>query len=241
MRLLDVLMMSCGLLALVSCGGQPTDTNETDVDTDTTDTDDTTCTTVVVTYDLTGSVFEIDSMVDFTITLQEPYGDDLNMGPGHAVLRFPEADGGPADGLAHLTDYRMMWDFVTGASGLAEVHTQLDNTAADECGVASGTLTGTSLAWSPGQISSVCQNGQISCTGSFCGMGGSPDEGTPVVYTDDCEAFGINDLTLSADYSTLDMPPVTVSDESTLSLHGTQVELTVDTQTPECICAALGL
>lgn len=66
-----------------------------------------TCTTWLATYDLTGSVFTIDALFDFTITLQTPYSGPTNMGPGTITLRFPDAGGAPGAGPVVVTEYHL--------------------------------------------------------------------------------------------------------------------------------------
>jgi hypothetical protein len=209
---------------------EPAPTSDTDAaDTDTDDPGG--ACTWLATYDLTGSRFYIQATVDFTITVQEPYDEDLNTGPGRIVLRYPDGGGAPADGEVSLVEYQLTWDFVTGVDGLASVHTVIENQAGPEpAGLISGALSGDTLAWASPDLQT-CQEGQISCTGGFCGTGGSPPEDEPQLVTG-CEPWTILDFTLSPDRQTLDMPAAVVSSdadtETAMAFHGTRVELVED-------------
>lgn len=232
------------LTALVACSGPDgTDKSPTGSDPDgTTDGSDPTndptgdptedaCQTWLVTYDLTGSRFFIDSLVDFTITVQEPYDEDLNTGPGRIVLRLPDGGGQPTQGPSALVEYQLMWDFVTGAAGLASVHTEIANAAGpDPAGVATGTLAGGTLSWASPGIE-VCQEGQISCTGAFCGTSGSPPEDEPEII-EGCEPWTLNDFVFSQDLQTFDMDASVVSEDSdtttAMAFHGTFVDMEAD-------------
>jgi hypothetical protein len=176
--------------------------------------------------------------MNFTITLQEPYGADLNMGPGSVTLRFAD-NGGVADGSAFLTDYDLTQDFVTGIN-LASVHTDLQNDAVDSCGVATGDLAGTALTWAPMSMADHCQNGQISCTGLLCGSFGAPAEDTPEVITDDCGDHPLETFNFSPDLSSFTMEAVVLSQDenatAALNYVGTLVSSDLDPNTPACLC-----
>ena len=73
-----------------------------------------------MTYDLTGSTFFIDALLDFTITVQAPYDEDLNMGPGQLTVEFQDVGGAPGDGALAITDSQLTQNFVTGLAA-AEV------------------------------------------------------------------------------------------------------------------------
>jgi hypothetical protein len=193
------------------------------------------CSSWLATYDLTGSHFYIQATVDFTITVQEPYDADLNTGPGHVVLRFPDVDGEMGPGPVGFVEYSLMWDFVTGVAGFADVHTQIDNQAGPEpAGLTHGELAGGTLAWDPPQIE-VCQEGQISCSGLFCGTSGAPPEGQPEIISG-CAPWGINEFTFSPDLQTFDMLAAIVSSdadtETAMAFHGTLVEAVADPACP---------
>ncbi|MBW2457799.1 MAG: hypothetical protein JRI68_25060, partial [Deltaproteobacteria bacterium] len=139
------------------------------------------CDTWLVTYDLTGSEFFIDALIDFTITCQAPHNEDHNMGPGTVTLRFPDDGGAPGAGPVTIVDYQLTQNFVTGNT-LATVTTQLETTAADACGVATGELSGSTLTWSPATMQPYCRDGQVSCAGVACGTMGSPPANAPFVF-----------------------------------------------------------
>jgi len=199
-----------------------------------------TCTTWVATYDLTGSRFHIDALLDFTILLEEPYSDDLNMGPGELTVRFVDDGGAPGEGAVTVGDYALTQNFTTGSPALASVNTDLVNTASDPCGVASGTLAGDTASWSPAQLDPHCQNGEISCEGIFCGESGSPPEDAPFVFDDVCGTLPITDFVFSADRTSFTMAQVEVSSDANQSTFmdfvGTQVDLQMDADTPACLC-----
>lgn len=197
------------------------------------------CRSWLATYDLTGSHFYIQSTVDFTITVQEPYSDDLNTGPGRIVLRFPDNGGQPGPGTIQWVEYQLTWDFVTGVAGFADVHTQIENLAGPEaCGLATAELSGARAAWSPASID-VCQDGQISCTGPFCGTSGSPAEGEPETVKG-CEPWAIHDFTFAPDFQSFDMAPAIVSSdadvETAMEFHAELVEAVEDPAPPACAC-----
>jgi hypothetical protein len=239
------------LTTLLACGGGGGDGDGTATTTDSlapgtvtgaatgTPTASTDCTTWVATYDLTNSKFFIDSTLDFTITVQEPYDDDENMGPGTMAIRFADVNGAAGDGPAAIVNYALTQDFITG-NAVATVHTQLDNTASAECGVAGGSLSSTILTWAPGEMSDYCQNGQISCEGDFCGSFGTPPEDEPVVYDNVCTAFPLNQFTVSSDLSTISMLPVEVSNDGTtttaMTYEATLIDVVADPNSPACFC-----
>ncbi len=222
------------MLLLVGCDGDDDDGGDGKAD-------DGTCTTWVGTYDLTGSVMNIDALFDYTITLQEPYDADLNMGPGTIEVRFTDVDGAAGDGPVVMTSYEMTQDFVTGAVGFASVHTSLVNTVADPCGIAWGTLTGTTVAWSPTVIDNHCQTGEISCTGTICGSSGTPPEGEPEIFDNRCGTLDLVDYSVAEDFSdftAVDSVVVRENDDlvSELTAAGKAVTLVRDKNTPECLC-----
>ena len=215
--------------------------SDSDADSDA-DTDaDASCQSWLVTYDLTGSRFFVDATADFEVVLQEPYDEDLNMGPGSLVLRMSDVGGAPGAGPAAITEYFMDWNFVVGVAGFASVSTDIVNTAGPEaCGVATGTLSGTDLQWSPAEISSVCQTGQISCEGGLCGQFGSPPEDEPEIITNECAPQPIESFVFGADLSTFDMVAVSITDDgdsqTALNFHGTQTGAVLDPNPPPCAC-----
>lgn len=199
------------------------------------------CATWLVTYDLTGSTYEIDATMDYTITVETPYDDNHNMGPGTMVLRFQDDGGAPAEGSVTIVDYSLRQNFVTGITG-ALVTTDIQTTAGpDPCGVATGTLTGTTVAWSPTEASPYCRDGQVSCQGALCGNFGSPPDDDPIVFDDDCSAtLPLDDFELASDLSSFTMEAVTMSQDSNQSTYlafvGTETSRELDPATPACAC-----
>lgn len=183
----------------------------------------------LITYDLTGSTYFIDAMIDFTITVQEPYDDNLNMGPGMMVLRFPDDDNKPGPGYLEMTEYSLRQNFVTGMA-LAEVTTDLQTGVQPrEEGAASGHLVGDTLTWNPPHTWTYCRDGQVSCTGSLCGTSGSPPEGDPFVFDNDCtEQLPLNPFVFTNGISNFTMEAVTISQDSDqttkLSFVGTETD-----------------
>jgi len=208
-------------------------------DDDDDDTDLPTCSTWVNTYDLTGTRYFIDAVLDFAVTLEEPYDADATMGPGTMTIRFADNAGAAADGPAHIVDYSLSQDYLTG-NAQAIVHTELENTAAGECGVGTGALLGTELTWTPEVMTDHCQNGQVSCVGIFCGAGGSPEENVPVVVTNECDDYAIGTFTFAADLSSFTHEGTVVYQDdwetSAMQYAGTLVSSELDPNTPACLC-----
>jgi len=199
------------------------------------------CDTWLVTYDLTGSVYQIDATISFTITVQEPYSENRNMGPGTMTLRFRDDAGTPGDGPVTIVDYSLNQNFVTGIS-LATVTTELMTTAGpDPCGVATGTLGGTTLTWSPTEAAPYCRDGQVSCTGAFCGSQGSPPENQPFVFDNDCTVpLPLNEFEFTDGVAAFTMAAVVMSQDgnatTTLAFVGTETSRELDPATPGCAC-----
>lgn len=201
------------------------------------------CTTWLVTYDLTGSTYFIDaSLMDFTITCQTPYDADPNMGPGSITLRFPDDGGAPGEGPVSIVEYSLVQNFVTGVPNVASVTTDLATTAGPEdCGVTQGTLSGTTLAFSPAEMNPYCRDGSVSCQGGLCGTSGSPPANDPFVFANDCsEPFPLNDFEFTNGVADFTMAGVVVSSDAnqttTMTFVGTQSDLQEDTNTPGCAC-----
>ena len=202
------------------------------------------CSSVVVTYDLEGSRINIDAIVDFEITVQPPYDEDLNTGPGTMTIRFATDDSGtPLPGSASILDYSLVQNFVTGSAGLATVTTDLTGTSGpDECGVATGMFDGVLLTFdAPPQMDPYCLNGTITCNGTFCGMGGSPPQGMPQQFVDDCaDPHPLDTFAFAGGVDTFTSPPIITSmgDGSTVTMTfaGTATSMEVDDATPACAC-----
>ncbi len=202
------------------------------------------CSSVVVTYDLTGTKINIDAIQDFEITVQEPYDADHNTGPGTLKIRFTDdGNGTPAPGPAQIIEYHLVQNFVTGAQGFATVTTDLDTTSGpDGCGTAAGVYGGGVLTWNdPPEMDPYCRDGTVSCTGTFCGMAGSPPENMPFVFNDDCtEPHPLDVFTFTNGVDSFTAAPVIVSMDNnqtvTVTFQGTAVATEVDDQTPACAC-----
>jgi hypothetical protein len=107
-----------------------------------------------------------------------------------------------------MVSYEMAMHFVVNAPG-AEVATDLDADAGpEECGVTSGMLDATTLAWMPPQIVGHHSVGQILCNGAFCGTGGLPD-GRPVPM-DQITDQPLNDFVFNADLSSFTMEQMVI-------------------------------
>ena len=170
----------------------------------------------LVTYDLTGSTYHIDALVDFTITVQEPYDDNLNMGPGMLTLRFPDDDDKPGPGTVEMVEYNLRQNFVTGMA-LAEVTTDIQTSVgpSHEVAVAHGTLDADTLTWYPAEATPYIRDGQVSCTGSLCGTSGSPPEGDPFVFdNDNTENLPLNPFVFTNGVSDFTMEAVIMSQDS---------------------------
>lgn len=93
-----------------------------------------------ITYEITGKFM----ITGTTLGL----GDASNaIGPGTLTLRFPDSGGAPATGGIDLLEYNMPIKFSTETSGIKVDTDVLASAGPNGCGVASGKLTGTSLAW----------------------------------------------------------------------------------------------
>jgi len=199
-------------------------------------------------YDLTGSRLHIDAdLSSFEITLQEPYEDDLNMGPGYLMLRAPDVGGAPGLGEISILELRLTQNFATGVEGFAMVYTDLEIQAGpDGCGLVSGQGSageGTqpaTIVWEESAVSEYCQNGTISCVGLLCGSMGAPPEDEPIVYDDECSTLPLATFEVASDLSTIGMPPVVVLKEdgttTTLAFAGTLIDSTLEGETSKYAC-----
>ncbi len=172
------------------------------------DTETGTCQVWQITYDLTGSEFEISNTPfgagDQVNTVQEPYDADTNIGPGSFVLQFEDVDGSPA-GLGTMVEYQMSLHFVV--DGTVTVATDIEGIAGpEECGITQGLLSGTTVAWAPPLIADYATMGQVLCEGALCSAGGLPN-GDPVVM-DDVVDQPINDFVFEDDLSAFTMATV---------------------------------
>ncbi|MFC1654765.1 hypothetical protein ACFL2F_03070, partial [Myxococcota bacterium] len=166
---------------------------------------------------------------DFTVTVQEPYNENLNMGPGALILRFPDDAGEPVPGAVVMVEYGLRQNFVTGIT-MAEVTTDIQTSAGpDQSGVAQGELVADTLTWNPAEAAPYCRTGQVSCTGTICGTSGSPPEGDPFVFNNDCtEPLPLNPFVFTNGISNFTMEAVVMSQDSnqttSLSFAGTETD-----------------
>lgn len=158
-------------------------------------------------------------------------GDAENaIGPGSLTLRFLDVGGVPDDGVAALVSYDMPIAFTQDTAGL-EVATDVKAKAGAPggCGVASGVLSGDTLAWDectydatngdsptswtpdasasgPGCVAGYNSAGTVTCTdGSAvanCSQGNLQDG---VNMVDDTWSQPLNDFVLSADLASFSM------------------------------------
>jgi hypothetical protein len=196
-----------------------------------------------VTYDLTGSSIHIDALADFDITVQEPYDENLNTGPGSITLRFQDDGGAPAlDGPVSIVEYTLTQNFVTG-NNFATVTTEMQTWSGPEaCGTANGTLAMGTATWTaPAQMDPYCRDGTVSCVGSFCGMYGAPPENMPFEFMNDCSVpLAVNDFVFTAGIDAFFMEPAIMSMDAnqtvTIAFVGTKTDETEDPATPQCGC-----
>ncbi|MCR9160788.1 MAG: hypothetical protein ACE37F_03865 [Nannocystaceae bacterium] len=171
------------------------------------------CQVWAITYDLTGSTFEISGTPvmagDQLNTVMEPYDQDDHVGPGQFVLHFEDVDGAPG-GLASMVSYAMEIFFVV--DGLTTVTTDISGSAGpEECGVTQGLVQDGTVAWAPPQIVDYTSEGTVLCEGALCSAGGLPD-GEPVdmggttdqpvnafVFNDDFSAFTMDEVIINMD------------------------------------------
>jgi hypothetical protein len=172
-----------------------------------------------IVYDLTDSEFEISDTPfgagNQVNVVAQPYEDNDHIGPGTIVLRFQDVGGEPG-GQAFISTYDVDIDFVI--TGPTTVTTELVVTAGpSDCGLTTGTLAGTTVAWDPAAMSEVHSVGSILCEGGLCGAGGLPN-GDPVPV-DDTDDQPVNPFVLAADLSSFTMEQIVIAmdDQSTTS------------------------
>lgn len=225
--------------APMTTGAETTDPGTTDDPTDPTDEPIGDCQVWAVTYDLTGSTFEISDTPadagDQLNTVQEPYDADSNIGPGSFVLYFDDNDGAPG-AQATMVSYEMGIHFVVG--GLVTVTTDMDASAGpDVCGLTQGNLADGTLVWNPAAIVGHESVGQVECTGSLCTAGGLPD-GEPVMMNETTDQ-PLNPFVFSDDLSTFTMASVVIGmDENstnTWTYSGTETNREL-IDAPACLC-----
>ncbi len=237
----------------------PATTDDTTTDTPTTSVDDTTtaadsstgggetagetkpgfCDVWEISYDLTGSQFEISGTPfgagDQVNTVQAPFGDDSNIGPGTFVLYFEDVGGEPG-GLATMVSYDMVLDFVV--DGTVTVTTEITGEAGpEECGITQGALAGDTVAWAPPQIVGYESVGFVQCEGALCGAGGLPN-GEPVDMSGTTDQ-PISDFVFSDDFTGFTMERVvtdmTENSTNSWSYVGTETARR-SLSVPDCVC-----
>ena len=129
-------------------------------------------------------------------------------------------------------------NFVTGSSGTALVTQTLVISTSDECGSATGSLSGSQVSWSPETLADLNSLGNINCQGSFCGSFGAPESGdNPVDETGDVTPF--SSFAFSGDLSTFSADGFVTSSDgtatTTMVLEGTEVSREL-VAAPGCLC-----
>ncbi|MCA9650749.1 MAG: hypothetical protein H6712_31090 [Myxococcales bacterium] len=193
-----------------------------------------------ITYDLEGSEFEISDTPfgagDQVNVVTMPYDADDHVGPGTLVLRFQDVDGDPG-GMAAMVSYDMSIHFVVD-SGVTVVQTDLETDAGpDECGVTTGMLADTTVAWMPSAIVGHHSMGQILCTGMLCGAGGLPN-GMPVPM-DETSDQPISDFVFSDDLSSFNMEQTVIAMDANSTTAWTYTGTEVSREQvlgPACLC-----
>lgn len=173
------------------------------------------CQVWAITYDLTGSTFEISGTPlmagDQVNTVMEPYDQDDNVGPGQFVLHFEDVDGSPG-GLASMVSYSMEIEFVV--AGITTVTTDISGSVGpEECGVTQGLLQDGTVAWAPPQIVGYTSEGTVLCEGNLCSAGGLPD-GEPVDMGGTSNQ-SVNSFVFNEDLSTFTMDEVVINMDNT--------------------------
>jgi hypothetical protein len=198
------------------------------------------CSVWEIVYDLGGSEFEISDTPfgagDQVNTVAEPYDADDHVGPGTMVLRFTDVGGDPGD-RAWLISYTMAIHFVVD-SGFTAVETDLDSSAGpNACGITTGSVNGTTVAWTPPTMAGRHSVGQMLCTGSFCSFAGLPD-GTPVPV-DETTDQPLSDFVFSADLSSFTMAQTVIEQDpnatASWTYQGTEVSRQLIGAQP-CLC-----
>jgi hypothetical protein len=223
--------------------GDPTGDGDGDGDGDPTgdgDGDPGDCMAWEITYELTNSEFEISGTLgglgDQVNVVEEPYDGDETVGPGSFVLHFQDVDGAPG-GQAFMNAYEMSMHFKVVSIG-ATVETDLEGDAGPvDCGITSGSLEGTTVAWSPSAIVDHHSVGQILCTGFGCGPAMLPD-GEPVPM-DETSDQPISDFVFNNDLAgfTMDATVIQMDANSTTSWMYVGTETSRElVPAPACLC-----
>jgi len=183
-------------------------------------------------FEISGTPFGVGDQVN---TVADPDEADDEIGPGTFVLRFQDVAGDPG-GAALIHSYDMSLNF--GVGGPVTVTTALETSAGPvECGVTPGTLTGTTVTWSPSVIQDLTQVGSILCMGGLCSTGGLPN-GTPQLI-DEVVDQPIDDFVFAADFSSFTMAETIIQsdDQSTTTWTYTGTEVSRElVSAPACQC-----
>ena len=192
-----------------------------------------------ITYDLTGSEFEISGTPlgagDQVNVVEEPYDDNKNIGPGSMVLHFQDVAGEPG-GQAFINAYAMDINFVV--TGPTTVTTDLVATAGPtDCGLTSGPLDNGTVNWAPAEMADVHTMGTILCMGGLCGLGGLPNG--MAVPVDDTVAQPTNPFSFgnNLDSFTMNQVVIQMTNQSTTSWQYTGTETGRElVDAPDCEC-----
>ncbi len=194
-----------------------------------------------IAYDLSGSAFEIEGtflmLGDQVNTVEEPYDAADTVGPGSYVLHFQDVDGAPG-GQAFMHSYAMSMHFAVDSLGVNVATDLEDDAGPEECGITSGAVDGTTVAWMPSAIVGTHSMGQILCTGNLCGQAMLPNgEPVPVDETSDQP---ITEFVFNDDFSGFTMAKTIIQmvpDVSTTSWTyvGTEVSREL-VAAPDCLC-----
>ena len=225
--------------------GDPTTTGDGDGDGDPTTTGDGDgdgdCMVWEITYDLTGSEFELantpaNGAGDQVNTVAEPYDADKTVGPGHFVLQFQDVGGNPG-GQAFMNSYEMGMHFLVNSLGTT-VATDLDADAGpEECGITSGPLDASIVAWSPSTIVGLHTVGEILCNGLGCMFANLPNG--MAVPQDETSDMPISNFVFSGDMTGFTMVKTVIQMDanSTTSWKYTGTETSRElVAAPACLC-----
>lgn len=187
-----------------------------------------------VTYDLTGSIFEISGTFsgagDQVNVVEMPYDADDHWGPATMTIRFADVDGNPGDGPAQIVSYTATQDFVVNSTGIS-VHTDLDVDArptGSQCGTAEGSFSSGTLAFTTA-MRNYHTKGAITCTGgALCNLANPRD-------VDETKDQPLNSFTFTNGVGAFTMPKVNVPNDDNatteLSFIGTETS-----RTQVCAC-----
>ncbi|MFO7561416.1 MAG: hypothetical protein R6X02_02130 [Enhygromyxa sp.] len=193
-----------------------------------------------IAYDLTGSKFEISdtplNLGNQTNVVGEPYDAYDRIGPGKFVLHFRDLDGTPGE-RAFMHAYEMTLNFEVRSPG-ASVATNLQGSAGPaECGVTSGALLGSTVAWMPAAIVGYHSRGQLRCRGAFCGQADLPRG--EAVAVDEISDQPLGEFVFSEGLRRFTMARTVIQqdDKSTSSWFFSGAEISRErVPAPDCLC-----